>query len=270
MVICRLPPPEPDPIVVAEPGVLRILHQDPHLVVLDKPAELAVHPGAGRSTGTMAHRILHHFPETGQVGGPGRPGIVHRLDLGTTGCLVVARTEAAYLGLTRAFANREIDKTYLAVVHGIPATHATIDAPIARHPQDRKKMTVRPSERGGKPAVSHYCRLASAGQVASLLAVDIETGRTHQIRVHLKYVGHPIVGDPVYGEARWRGMPSRYQRPLRDFGRPALHALRLAFAHPIDHSRIVVEAPVPDDMMKLWSSLGETGPFPILSPANPE
>lgn len=261
-VSCRIPEPQPDPRVEPEAGELRVLYEDPHLVVIDKPAEMAVHPGAGRPSGTLAHRLVHHYPETATVGGPGRPGIVHRLDLDTTGCLVVARTEEAYLGLTRAFADRAVDKTYLAVVHGVPDADGTIDAHIARHPQDRKKMTVR-SDGGGRRAVSHFRLLSSADQAASALAVDIETGRTHQIRVHLKHAAHPIVGDPVYGEARWKGVPSRFQKPLREFGRPALHAWRLAFDHPVTDERADVTAPVPDDLVELWRQLSGSDAFPL-------
>lgn len=264
-VSCRIPEPRPDPRIEPEAGALRVLHQDPHVVVLDKPSGMAVHPGAGRSTGTLAHRLIHHYPETATVGGAGRPGIVHRLDLDTTGCLAVARTEAAYLGLSRAFAGREVAKAYLAVVHGVPAASGTIDAAVARHPNDRKRMTVR--DAGGRRAISHYRRLASAGRAASALAVDIETGRTHQIRVHLKHAGHPIVGDPVYGEARWRGVPARYQRALRDFGRPALHAWRLAFDHPVTGDRVDVRAPVPDDLVSLWELLSGSPEFPLPPPA---
>lgn len=269
-VICRIPEPQPDPVVEPEEGKLRVLYEDPHLVVLDKPAELAVHPGAGRPTGTLAHRLLHHYPETAGVGGPGRPGIVHRLDLDTTGCLAVARTEKAYLGLTQAFAEREVDKTYLAVVHGVPDASGTIDANIGRHPHDRKRMTVRgDGSRWGRRAVSHFRRLASAdpvANVAAVLAVDIETGRTHQIRVHLKHAGHPIVGDPIYGESRWRGVPSRFQKALREFGRPALHAWRLAFDHPVTGERIDVQAPVPADLIDLWEALSGSERFPLPAP----
>lgn len=256
---CRVPAPEPDPKVEPEAGKLQVLYEDEHLLVLDKPAELAVHPGAGRPTGTLAHRLLHHYPDIDGVGGPGRPGIVHRLDLDTTGCLAVARTEKAYLGLSRAFADRHVDKTYLAVVYGVTDDAATIDAPMGRHPHDRKRMIVRS---GGRHAVSHYRRLAVAANAASVLAVGIETGRTHQIRVHLKHVGHPIVGDPVYGEARWRGVETSLQKPLRSFGRPALHAWRLAFNHPISDGRVEVEAPVPEDLLGLWADLSGTE-FPL-------
>jgi 23S rRNA pseudouridine1911/1915/1917 synthase len=231
---------------------LRVLYEDSDLAVLDKPADLSVHPGAGRSTGTLAHRILARYPETAAVGGPGRPGIVHRLDKDTTGALLVARTPAAYRALSEAFARRQIAKTYLAIVHGEPkAARGTIAAAIGRHPQRRREMTVRPS---GRPAVTHYRVVDSAAGVAAL-ELDLETGRTHQIRVHLKHLGHPLVGDPVYGEARWRALPRARQGPLRDFPRPALHAWRLALEHPTRGERMSFEAPIPADLRELWRRL---------------
>ncbi|MEM9552966.1 MAG: RluA family pseudouridine synthase [Acidobacteriota bacterium] len=249
------PPPAPrtDPRVAPEAGPLQVLWKDDDLVVLDKPADLAVHPGAGRPDGTLANRLLHRWPEIAGVGGEGRPGIVHRLDLDTTGALVVARTEAAHRALAAAFAERRVDKTYVAVVHGSPReSEGVIEAPIGRHPSERKKMTVRED---GRPARSVWRRLDAAPPHAALLAVDLDTGRTHQIRVHLKSIGHPLVGDPVYGEARWRGVHGPARAALRAFARPALHAARLGFAHPRDGRRVVVEAPVPADLRELWHTL---------------
>jgi 23S rRNA pseudouridine1911/1915/1917 synthase len=231
---------------------LRVLYEDGDLAVLDKPADLSVHPGAGRSTGTLAHRILARYPETAAVGGPGRPGIVHRLDKDTTGALLVARSPAAYRALSEAFARRQIAKTYLAIVHGEPkAARGTIAAAIGRHPQRRREMAVRPS---GRPAVTHY-RVVDSASGAAALELDLETGRTHQIRVHLKHLGHPLVGDPVYGEARWRALPRARQAPLRDFPRPALHAWRLALEHPTRGERMAFEAPIPADLRELWREL---------------
>jgi len=243
-------PPEPkEERVLPEPGDLRVLFEDGEIVVLDKPAGLTVHPGAGRATGTLAHHLLDRYPEMAGVGGPGRPGIVHRLDQGTSGVLVVARTPAAYLRLSRAFASREVRKLYLAIAYGAPSPPAgTIDAPIGRHPQERKEMAVRP---GGRPARTHYRTLAAAAGI-SLLELDLATGRTHQIRVHLKHTGHPLVGDPVYGEARWKGLPRAQQAALRDFPRPALHAWRLAFRHPATDAPLAFAAPPPVDLEELW------------------
>jgi len=257
-VACAPPAPKEDR-VLPEPGDLRVLHEDAELVVIDKPAGLAVHPGAGRATGTLAHRLLDRYPEMAGVGGPGRPGIVHRLDQGTSGVMVVARTAAAYARLSRAFAAREVEKRYLAVAYGAPSPRSgVIEAPIGRHPQRRQEMAVRA---GGRPARTGYRTLAAAAGI-SLLEMDLATGRTHQIRVHLKSIGHPLVGDPVYGEARWKGLPRAVQASLRDFPRPALHAWRLAFRHPETGERLAFEAPVPEDLRGLWETVtGERVPI---------
>jgi 23S rRNA pseudouridine1911/1915/1917 synthase len=267
---CQPPAPRAGPwgAMVPEPGDLAVLHEDAELVVLDKPAGLTVHPGAGRATGTLAHQLLARYPEIAGVGGPGRPGIVHRLDLGTSGVIVVARTAAAYQWLSRAFAGRTVAKRYLGIVHGRPAAGSGIvDAPIGRHRERRQQMTVRT---GGRPARTGYRTLAARDGIA-LLELDLATGRTHQIRVHLKSIGHPLVGDPVYGEARHRALPRSLQAPLRDFPRPALHAWRLALPPPPGAAAgappLRFEAPVPQDLRELW--LAVTGaPFPAL-PALP-
>jgi 23S rRNA pseudouridine1911/1915/1917 synthase len=252
-------PPEPrEERVRPERGDLSVLYEDRDLVVIDKPAGLIVHPGAGRTTGTLAHRLLDRYPEMAGVGGPGRPGIVHRLDQGTSGLLVVARTPGSYARLARAFAAREIAKLYLGIAYGAPSpSTGTIEAPIGRHPQRRKEMTVRS---GGRSARTDYRTLAARAGL-SLLELDLATGRTHQIRVHLKHVGHPLVGDPVYGEARWKGFPRPVQAPLRDFPRPALHAWRLAFQHPGTGEPLACEAPVPEDLRALWERVAGA-PFP--------
>jgi 23S rRNA pseudouridine1911/1915/1917 synthase len=243
------PPPLADDRLLPEAAPLTVLYEDPHLIVLDKPAGLTVHPGAGRPTGTLAHRLLARYPETAGVGGPGRPGIVHRLDKDTTGLLAVARTPAAYDRLSRAFATREVHKLYLAIVYGAPfPPTGRIAAPIARHPQHRKAMAVRST---GRPATTSY-RTLSATPAISLLELTLETGRTHQIRVHLKHKGHPLVGDPLYGEARWKSLPASLRTPLQSFPRPALHAWRLAFAHPVTGAPLAFEAPVPEDLRTLW------------------
>lgn len=242
-------------ILAPEGGRLDLLHEDDDLLVIDKPANLVVHPGAGRETGTLAHRLLHHYPEIGSVGGPGRPGIVHRLDRGTSGVMVVARSERAYEALSAAFAERRVRKTYLAVVYGPPApTSGRIEAPIARHPQRRKEMHV--SENGRPAATGYRVRAIAPDGGMTLLELALETGRTHQIRVHLKHLGHPIVGDPVYGEARWRGLPRPLQEPLKRFPRPALHAWKLAFSHPITNDEVSFEAPLARDIAGLWKQLG--------------
>lgn len=252
---------ECDPPAAAEPdgfepeaGELSLLWEDAHLVALDKPAGLAVHRGAGRPGGTLANRLLDRFPEIAGVGGPGRPGIVHRLDLDTTGVMVVARSQDAYLRLSEAFAERRVDKSYLAVAYGAPRPESgRIDRPLGRHPRDRKKMAVR---RGGRRAVTEY-RTLDADRGLSLLELTLITGRTHQVRVHLKAAGHPLVGDPVYGEARWREQPPARQAALKRFARPALHAWRLELDHPVTGERLAFTAPPPDDFRRLWRDLAD-------------
>ena len=246
--------------MVAEAGDLDLLYEDADLAVLAKPSDLTVHPGAGRPTGTLAHRLLARYPEMAGVGGPGRPGIVHRLDRDTSGVMVVARTAAAYTHLARAFAAREVGKRYLAIAYGTPRQpEGTIREPIGRHPSRRMEMTVRPD---GRPAATGYATLAARNGIA-LLALDLQTGRTHQIRVHLKSLGHPLVGDPVYGEARWKAQLRAHQERLRTFPRPALHAFRLAFKHPTTGEPLAFEAPVPADLRELWEGVTGTG-FPDL------
>jgi 23S rRNA pseudouridine1911/1915/1917 synthase len=259
------PPAPVEDRVVPEAGDLALLYEDADLAVLDKPAGLTVHPGAGQPSGTLAHFLLARYPEMAGVGGPGRPGIVHRLDKGTSGVMVVARTAAAYHALARAFAGRAVTKTYLALVYGEPKPAAgTIEAPIGRHSDKRKEMTVRAD---GRPARTDYRRIAGGAGI-SLLELGLGTGRTHQIRVHMKHLGHPLVGDPVYGEARWRALPRPVQAPLRDFPRPALHAWRLAFQHPITGALLHFEAPVPADLRALWEEVARR-PFPEL-PRHPD
>lgn len=251
--VVSITPPAPPPVgIEPEAGDLEIVFEDQHLVVVDKPAGLVVHPGAGHRDGTLAHRLLHRYPETAAVGGPGRPGIVHRLDKDTSGLMVVARTQAGYRGLSRAFAARSVEKTYQAIVYGVPApATGQVDRPIGRHPRHRTMMAVRPD---GRPAVTGYRTLASLGGL-SLLELDLHTGRTHQIRVHMKAFGHPLLGDPVYGEERWRGLPTVWKGYARSAERPLLHAWKLRFAHPVDGTHHDFEALPPPDFERLASRL---------------
>jgi len=242
-----------DDRISPEAGELAVLYEDDAILAIDKPAGLTVHPGAGRATGTLVHRLLARYPEIAGVGGPGRPGIVHRLDRDTTGVMVVARTAAAYQRLSRAFASRQVDKRYLAVCHGAVHEAHEVDAPIGRHPTRRQEMTV---HAGGRPARSRILPIATT-PAASLVEVDLLTGRTHQVRVHLKSLGHPLVGDPVYGEARWKAAAGPARAALRDFPRPALHAWRLAFAHPTEDRRVELESPPPQDLRQLWQSIAD-------------
>ncbi len=237
-----------------EPLPLRIVHEDARLLVVDKPAGMVVHPGAGRVAGTLVNALLHHIKDLSGIGGVLRPGIVHRLDRGTSGLIVVAKDDAAHQWLSRQFAERNVEKRYEAIVLGVPrARQGTVDAAIGRHPRQRHKMTVLDS--GGRSARSSY-ELIEALDGAAHLAVRIETGRTHQIRVHLASLGHPVVGDETYGGARnpaSRRVSSR--RALEGFERPALHAARLAFRHPGTRDLQSFGAPLPEDMATLIREL---------------
>lgn len=259
------PPPLTDDRLLPEEGALTVLYEDDDLLAFDKPPDLAVHPGAGRATGTFAHRLLARYPDIAGVGGPGRPGIVHRLDLGTSGLLLVARTPRAYTALARSFAQREVDKRYLAITWGAPrADSGSIEAPIGRDRRDRKRMAV---VAGARPARTDFRVVARSAPLA-LLELRLHTGRTHQIRVHARHLGHPLIGDPVYGEARWRRLPRARARPLAEFPRPALHAWRLTFAHPVSDAPLRFEAPVPTDLIDLWSTVTGTE-WPALPAAGP-
>lgn len=214
---------------------LSILYEDRDLLVVDKPAGMTVHPGAGRPSGTLVHAVLAHCPDLPGIGGELRPGIVHRLDKDTSGVLVVAKTEAALRHLQAQIQSRRARRDYLALVHGrIARRVGTIDAPIGRDPRHRTRMAVVAS---GRRAVTHY-RVAESFDQATLLEARLDTGRTHQIRVHCAHLGHPVVGDGVYGR---RPNPWGLQRQ-------ALHACRLAFVHPASDEEMTFNAPLPDDI----------------------
>jgi len=233
-----------------EPTALSILHEDEHVLVVDKPAGMVVHPGAGRARGTLAAAILAHAPTTAGVGGPRRPGIVHRLDKDTSGLLVVAKTAQAYDALVAQLAARTVTRRYLAVVHErVRANEGIVDAPIGRHPTNRVKMAVRPVGRG-KRAITRY-RVLERFAHFTLLDVRLETGRTHQIRVHLASLGHPVVGDEVYGKP--------HSRPPIALDGYALHAAELAFVHPAFQKVIECSAPAPARIERLLSHLRNSG-----------
>ncbi len=247
----------PDPAAAlpqAEDIALVVVHEDAHLLVVNKPAGLVVHPGAGTASGTLVNALLHHVRDLSGIGGVLRPGIVHRLDRGTSGLIVVAKSDVAHQGLAAQFASRKVEKQYLAVVHGVPRPRSgTIDAPIGRHPVQRKKMSTTSAH--GRAARSSYV-VEEALDGAALLRVRIQTGRTHQIRVHLASLGHPIVGDETYGGSRTPSSSSATARAaIVAFPRPALHAAALAFDHPVTGERLSLEAPTPDDIARLLDAL---------------
>lgn len=245
------PPPPPGPLQ-AEDLPLTILFQDEHLLVIDKPAGLSVHPGAGQRDGTLVNVLLHHSPGAlSGVGGEERPGIVHRLDKDTTGVMVVARSDRAHRELARQFHDREVQKRYLALSDGLPQQReGVINAPLGRHPKDRKRQAVVELAKG-RAASTRYAVQESHGRYA-LIRCEPKTGRTHQIRVHLQSVGAPLLADKSYG----RGRPERFT--TADLGFPgeervllerhALHAARLEFSHPLSGERLAFEAPLPEDM----------------------
>jgi 23S rRNA pseudouridine1911/1915/1917 synthase len=241
--------PEPEDIP------LDVIFEDAHLLVLNKPAGLVVHPGAGQPRGTLVNALLRHVRDLSGVGGVLRPGIVHRLDKGTSGLLVVAKDDETHRALARQFAGRSVEKEYEALVLGIPAPRAgTIATPIGRDPVHRRKMSIRATR--GREARSDY-RVVAAFDGASRLRVRIHTGRTHQIRVHLASIGHPVVGDATYGGTRTpSSRRAEAREALKSLRRPALHAARLAFVHPRTGERLSFEAPLPPDMAGVLARLG--------------
>jgi 23S rRNA pseudouridine1911/1915/1917 synthase len=249
----EVPPPVPaEP--KAEAIALSIVYEDARLIVLDKPAGLVVHPGAGNASGTLVNALLHHARDLSGVGGVLRPGIVHRLDRGTSGLMVVAKDDAAHQALARQFAARSVGKEYLAVVLGIPSPRSgRIDAPIGRDPSHRKRMSVQAPR--GRAARSTY-EVEEALDGAALLRVRIHSGRTHQVRVHLASIGHPVAGDATYGGRRTPGSQRAEARAaLAALARPALHATRLAFEHPASGQRLSFESPLPADLQALLEAL---------------
>ncbi len=253
----EVPPPAPaTPLPQAIP--LAILYEDRDLIVIDKPAGLVVHPAPGNLDGTLVNAVLAHAAEdlTG-IGGEARPGIVHRLDKDTSGVMVVAKSARAHAGLSAAFAERDLDREYLALAWGLPATASgQVEAPIGRHPGDRKRMAV--VAKGGKAALTHWTLDRGFGAAASLLRCRLATGRTHQIRVHMAHLGNPLVGDALY----LRRVPAAARllaEPLRDallaFPRQALHAATLGFRHPVDGRPLRFEAPLPADMAGLLAQM---------------
>jgi 23S rRNA pseudouridine1911/1915/1917 synthase len=239
----------------AQPMPLVVVHEDKHLVVVDKPAGLVVHPGAGNPDQTLQNALLAWDPALAALP---RAGIVHRLDKDTSGLLVVARTLPAHTALVRMLGEREVHREYEAICRGVMTAGGTVDAPIARHPTDRVRMAVR---EGGRESVTHY-RVIRRFAGYTHVRVQLETGRTHQIRVHLAHAGYPIVGDRVYGGRLTlpKGASEALRQSLREFPRQALHAARLAFDHPVTGKPVECASPLPADMRALLDTLATLGP----------
>jgi len=244
--------PEYSDDVLPERIPLDIIHHDDDIIVLDKPAGLVVHPAAGNPDGTLQNALLNFDPRLAALP---RAGIVHRLDKDTSGVMVVARSLRAHSSLVGQLQTREMSRVYRAIVIGEMIAGGTVDAPVGRHPVDRKRMAVVAS---GRPAVSHY-RVLERFKGLTHIEVSLETGRTHQIRVHMAHIGHALVGDPVYGRAsrRRRGMSEELARVLQDFPRQALHAQRIELVHPGSGEKLEFSAPLPADFVGLLESLRE-------------
>ncbi|MGV6820040.1 MAG: RluA family pseudouridine synthase [Parvularcula sp.] len=267
------------PVEGAEPTPenipLNVLFEDEHLIVLDKPAGLVVHPAAGNWTGTLVNALLHHCGDSlSGIGGVARPGIVHRLDKDTSGVMVVAKNDRAHQGLSAQWQTHDIERAYLAIVHGSPRPAiGTINWPLARASNDRKKMSVVGWDRAdGKEATTNFKRLEAFGvgrakldgdAIASVVECRLETGRTHQIRVHMSHVGHPLVGDPLYGRSGISGLkpgdPDADEALVivKKFRRQALHAARLGFVHPVTDEELLFQSDPPEDFSQLRDALAK-------------
>jgi 23S rRNA pseudouridine1911/1915/1917 synthase len=250
--LVAVPEPQP-PHNEAQDIPLNVVFEDEHLLVIDKPAGLVVHPAAGNLDGTLVNALLHHCGGSlSGIGGVARPGIVHRIDKDTSGLLVVAKTDVAHEGLAKQFAAHSIDRRYLAIVSGVPkASEGLVDAALARSAANRKKIAVVEGTRG-KRAVTRWKRL-NVLRDAALVECRLETGRTHQVRVHMASIGHPLVGDPVYGRSG-----KTHGKLLKELGfhRQALHAAELGFTHPVTKHRLSFSSAMPPDMQELFNALG--------------
>jgi 23S rRNA pseudouridine1911/1915/1917 synthase len=264
LVEVEAPPPAESPLL-AQALPLHILFEDRHLLVLDKPAGLVVHPAAGHEDGTLVNALIAHCGDSlSGIGGIKRPGIVHRLDKDTSGLLVVAKSDAAHQGLSALFADHgrtgSLVREYQALVWGAPPMRkGTVDAPLGRHPHQREKMAIVGKDRG-RHAVTHW-RLVKELGAASLVVCQLETGRTHQIRVHLAHIGFPIVGDAVYGagfKSKAAQLPEEGRVALARLGRQALHAAKLGFIHPATGEELLFESPPPQDFANLVKALTGT------------
>jgi 23S rRNA pseudouridine1911/1915/1917 synthase len=256
-IVVMLPEPD-DAVPAAQPIPLDIRFEDAHLIVVDKPAGMVVHPAPGNIDGTLVNALLAHCgPSLAGIGGVRRPGIVHRLDKDTSGLLVAAKTDAVHRALSHDFARRQVDRAYNALVWGVPAPPVgEIAGNIGRSAVNRKKMAVVGDTRG-KPAVTRYRTERRFGELAALLECRLLTGRTHQIRVHLVHIGHPLIGDPAYGTRAGRGIARAgpLGAEIAGFSRQALHAKLLGFTHPATGERLSFDSPLPRDMMALIANL---------------
>lgn len=229
-----------------------VVYIDDDVIVINKPAGLVVHPGAGNRTGTLVNALLYHYPDNAQLP---RAGLVHRIDKDTSGLLVVARTKLAQLALTTQLKDKSVYRHYQCVVMGVPNDilhHKHIELPIARHPRERTKMAV---QEGGRDAVTHIVEARALGVYCSLLDVHLKTGRTHQIRVHLSHIGYGLIGDKVYGTPVRAGLPANVRTTIKNFPRQALHAYALGFIHPKTRQQMRFSVPIPDDMRTLITAL---------------
>lgn len=258
-----------DPLPAAEKIRLKIVFEDAHIIIIDKPAGLVVHPAAGHETGTLVNALIHHCGDSlSGIGGVKRPGIVHRLDKDTTGLLVAAKNDAAHRGLTKIFADHgrslHLLRRYVAFVWGAPErASGTVETFLGRHPMAREKIAVVP-ENKGRLAITHWeklkeYRIAGASAAAvTMIECELETGRTHQIRVHMAHLGHPLLGDPLYGKGfltKAALLPKKAKTALEKLGRQALHAKTLSFVHPVTQEELCFESPLPKDLLRLAGAL---------------
>jgi 23S rRNA pseudouridine1911/1915/1917 synthase len=265
--IVRIELPEPEPLeLVPEDIPLDILYEDSHLIVVNKPPGLTVHPSSTQRTGTLVHGLLHHVRDLSGIGGKLRPGIVHRIDKDTSGALVITKTDAAHVALSAVFAKHDIERAYTALCYGAPAwpgERIRCETLIGRNPNDRLKMSAQVKE--GRKAITHLnceSRFAHEGKTpfASKITATLETGRTHQVRVHLTSLNHSLLGDPLYGspssnQPKWRSLPTEIQELVKKLPGQALHARILGFKHPVTGDPLRFEAPYPPDFQRLLDSL---------------
>ena len=254
-ILVSIPQP-PSQVPVPETVEFSVVYEDDSLIIVNKPAGLVVHPGPGHTTGTLVHGLLQYCRELSVLGGVLRPGIVHRLDKDTSGLIVAAKNDQSHAFLARQFKAGMVKKQYVAIVHGqVKGDEGKIDLPVARHPKKRKQMSITLS--GGRRALTLWKKIEEFHRDFSFLLVSIKTGRTHQIRVHLSHIGHPVVGDPVYGHGRnwWKRHPLNKKGLLPDLNRQMLHAKKLGFIHPVKGHYVEFEVTLPKDMERVVQSL---------------